>query len=75
MISVARFLIVLGLILILIGSVLYLMTRAGISLARLPGDIRVERGNFTCVLALGTSLLLSVVLTLILNLLARILNK
>jgi hypothetical protein len=75
MISVARFLIVLGLILILIGSVLYLMTRAGISLARFPGDIRVERDNLTCVLALGTSLLLSVVLTLVLNLLARILNK
>jgi hypothetical protein len=75
MISLARFLIVLGLVLILLGCILYMMTRAGISLARLPGDIRVERGNFTCILALGTSLLLSVILTLVLNLVVRILDK
>lgn len=75
MIVLARFLILLGLALIAIGSLLYLVARLGLPLGRLPGDIRIERQNFTCVFALGTSLLLSIVLTVLLNLLARLLNK
>ncbi|MBN1148164.1 MAG: DUF2905 domain-containing protein [Anaerolineales bacterium] len=75
MIVIARFLIVLGLTLTAIGGLLYLVARLGIPLGRLPGDIRFERQNFTCLIALGTSLLLSIVLTVLLNLLARLLNK
>ena len=41
----------------------------------LPGDIRIARKNFTCVFALGTSILLSILLTIGLNLLARLLNR
>ena len=36
------------------------------SLGRLPGDIRIDRGNFTFYCPLATCLLLSLVLTLIL---------
>ena len=75
MILIARILVLLGLGLIAVGGLLYLVARLGIPLGRLPGDIRVERQNFTCIFALGTSLLISVVLTVLLNLLARLLNK
>ena len=75
MIVVARFLIVLGLALTVVGGLLYLVARLGIPLGRLPGDIRIERQNISCIFALGTSLLLSVVLTVLLNLLVRLLNK
>ena len=64
-----------GAALVVIGGIVYLLGRAGISFGRLPGDIRFERGNLTCVIALGTSILLSVALTVILNLLARIFRK
>lgn len=67
--------IALGIALLVIGGVIMLLGRAGISFGRLPGDIRIERGNLTCVIALGTSILLSVALTVILNLLARSLRK
>jgi hypothetical protein len=40
-------------------------------LGRLPGDISGSRGGVTFYFPLGTSLLLSVVLTLVLNLLVR----
>lgn len=40
-------------------------------LGRLPGDIVWRRGNFTLFFPLATSLLLSAILTLVLNLLAR----
>jgi hypothetical protein len=75
MILTARILVLLGLALIAVGGLLYLIARLGIPLGRLPGDIRIERQNLTCTFALGTSLLISIVLTVLLNLLARLLNK
>lgn len=38
---------------------------------RLPGDIAIERGNFRLYFPLGTSIVVSAVLTLVLNLLFR----
>ena len=73
--SVGRVVVALGIVLLVIGGIIILLGRAGISFGRLPGDIRIERSNLTCVIALGTSILLSVALTVILNLLARILRK
>jgi hypothetical protein len=75
MLSAGRILMIAGVALVVIGGIVYLLGRAGISFGRLPGDIRIERGNLTCVIALGTSILLSIALTVILNLLARILRK
>jgi hypothetical protein len=75
MITLAKYLVVLGLILVVLGGAIYLLSRFEIPLGRLPGDIRVERGNFTCMIALGTSILLSIILTVVLNILIRVLNK
>lgn len=62
-----RVLLVVGIGLALLGGVLILLQRAGLS--RLPGDLVFRRGGMTVFLPLGTSLLLSVLLTLILLLL------
>jgi hypothetical protein len=75
MLSLARLLIIFGVILVLAGGLIYLLAKSGLNLGQLPGDIRLTSGNNTCVFALGTSLLLSVILTLLLNLVARFLNK
>ncbi len=75
MLSLARVLIILGVICIIAGGLIYLAARLGLQLGRLPGDIRIERNNMTCVIALGTSILLSVILTVVLNIIARYLNK
>jgi hypothetical protein len=75
MIVIARIFIILGIVLVIIGGLIYLAARLGITLGRLPGDIQIERGNSTCVIALGTSILLSIVLTILLNLFVRFLNK
>ncbi len=40
-------------------------------LGRLPGDIAVQRGNWSFYFPLATSILLSLVLTVVLNLFAR----
>lgn len=72
---VARVFIIAGLVFLLIGGVLLLFQRLGVQLGRLPGDITIERGNATCVVALGTSIFLSILLTLLLNLIVRVLNR
>ncbi len=75
MTTLARIFLTLGVIFILIGGLIYVLGRFGIQLGRLPGDIRIERQNFTCIFPLATSILLSILLTLGLSLLARFLNR
>jgi len=70
-----RILIILGLSLAAVGGLIYVAARLGISLGNLPGDFRIERQNFSCVFALGTSILISVVLTVILHIVMRFLNR
>jgi hypothetical protein len=67
--SMGRVLIVLGIALAVLGGLFLLAQRAG--LPRLPGDFVFRRGGLTVFLPLGTSLLLSLLLTLILMLLRR----
>jgi len=57
----------LGLLLLLLGKVPWL--------GRLPGDIRIEREGFSCYFPIVTMILLSIVLTLLLNLVIRLLNR
>lgn len=75
MITAARYLIVAGLIFLLAGAGLYLAARSGLDFSQIPGNIRIERGNFTCVFALGASIFLSILLTVLLNLLSHWLTK
>ena len=62
--DVSRFLIGLGLVLLLIGFVWPLLSKIG--LGRLPGDIVVERENFTFHFPLMTSIVVSILLSLVL---------
>ena len=59
----ARFLIVLGLVILVVGLLWPYLSKLG--LGRLPGDIVIERENTTYYFPLVTCLLLSVVLSLI----------
>ncbi len=71
MADLGRVLLGAGLVLALLGGALLLAGRFGLPLGRLPGDLH-WRGRHTEVWApLGTSLLLSVLLTLVLSLLSR----
>ena len=59
----ARFLIVLGLAILLVGLLWPYLSKLG--LGRLPGDIVIERENVTLYIPLATCLMLSLVLSLI----------
>lgn len=66
-----RILITIGAILVLLGLALLLAQRMHVPLGRLPGDFSHEGKNVRVYFPLGTSLLLSGVITLILYLIAR----
>ncbi|HEY4717774.1 MAG TPA: DUF2905 family protein [Anaerolineales bacterium] len=74
MTDLGRVLIVLGVVLLVAGG-LILLPRLGLSLGRLPGDLRFETGQFTCLIPIATSILLSLLLTLGLNLLGRFFDR
>ena len=70
--SIGRTLIVLGAVVALAGVVLLVAERfPGLRVGRLPGDIRIERGNFRFYFPLATSIVVSVVITLVLWLFGR----
>lgn len=73
--TIARILMIGGLILFLIGGGIYLAAKFGIPLGRLPGDIRIERDGFTFYFPLASSILVSVILTILLNVIARLWRK
>ena len=67
----ARLLLMLGLLLLVAGGVVYVLGRLGIPLGHMPGDLAWRRRNVSVYFPLGTSLLLSLLLSLILYLLGR----
>jgi hypothetical protein len=60
-----------GALLILAGLLVLGLERAGLPPGRLPGDLSYRGKNFQVFAPLGTSLLLSVLLSLVLYLLSR----
>jgi hypothetical protein len=64
---VGRLLIVVGLVIAGAG----LLIVFGVPLGRLPGDVVIRRGNATFYFPLGTSILVSVILTLLFAVLRR----
>ena len=68
--GLGKLLILVGGILIIVGAVLVLSDRIP-WLGRLPGDIYVERRNFTFYFPLTTSILFSVIVSLVLYFLSR----
>jgi hypothetical protein len=66
-----RVLIVMGAMIAVVGLLLMMGSRLPFRLGRLPLDFHVQRGNFSFYFPLGTSILVSLVLTLVFGLLNR----
>jgi hypothetical protein len=60
-----------GLVLVVIGLLVMGLGRLGLPLGRLPGDLSYRGKGFQVFAPLGTSLLLSILLSLLLMLIAR----
>jgi hypothetical protein len=73
--NIARYLMFGGIILFLIGGGIFLASKFGIPFGRLPGDIRIEGENGSFFFPITSSILISVLLTIVLNIISRFLQK
>jgi Protein of unknown function (DUF2905) len=70
MVGMAKTIILLGAVLIVVGIILLLLQKTPF-LGKLPGDILVERKNFTFYFPLATSIIISIIVSLILYLIGK----
>jgi hypothetical protein len=73
--NIGRLLMIGGVILFVVGGLVFLASKFGIPFGRLPGDIRIERDGFSFYFPLASSILISVVLTILVNVIIRLIKK
>ncbi|HTH42005.1 MAG TPA: DUF2905 domain-containing protein [Terracidiphilus sp.] len=60
-----------GVVVVVIGAIIMLAARFGLPLGRLPGDVAYRGKHVSVFFPIGTSILISIVLSLILYLISR----
>lgn len=75
--AIGRILVITGLAIAVAGLILILLGRTSLfsQLGNLPGDIRIEGNGFTCLIPFTSMIIISIMLTVILNVIARLLTK
>jgi hypothetical protein len=71
----ARLLIIIGLVIAFSGVVILIAARFFPWLGNLPGDFRIERDNYRVFLPFGTMILVSILATILLNVVIRIFRR
>lgn len=75
LLPIARMMAVFALVLLVVAGLLFLAAKFNISLGKLPGDFVIKRGNFTCAVPIVSSLLISIVITVLFNILLAVFKK
>jgi hypothetical protein len=73
--TLGKGILILGLVLVLVGGLFWVLGRAGLPLGRLPGDLRIERDGFSCLMPIASMILVSILLTVLLNIIIRLFNR
>lgn len=73
--NLGKYLIIVGLIIVLIGLIIFVLTKAGLPLGKFPGDIHIKKEKFGIYFPIVTSIVISVVLTLLVNFFLWIFKK
>jgi hypothetical protein len=71
----ARIFIILGIIFLVVGGLIYLSSSLHLPLGHLPGDIHIRGKNTDFYFPLTSCILISVILTILVNLVLRIFKK
>lgn len=71
--DLGRLLVLLGVGLVVIGGIILLLDRLpGLPLGKLPGDFSWEKGNTRIYVPIATMVVISIILTLLVNLILRL---
>jgi hypothetical protein len=72
--ELGKWLVLGGIGLAFLGALIWLLGRIPF-FGNLPGDIRIQTQNFTCFIPIVSMIIVSIVATIILNIIIRIVNK
>jgi len=72
MAHLGKWLVLIGLGVVALGLIVWLFGKLGVPPGRLPGDVRIEGDRWTFHFPIVTCLVVSVVLTMLLNVLMRL---
>ena len=72
--SIGRWILIIGIAFTVLGASIWLIARLT-GWEKIPGTLKWQSGNLTCVVPLLGSIILSILLTIILNLLVRWFNR
>ncbi len=72
MTEIGKLVIVIGALLVVAGVILLVIGRWHVPIGHLPGDIAYRRKNFAFYFPLGTSILISIILSLIFYFISRV---
>lgn len=64
---IGKWILIVGVVLIVVGAVVWLVESLGLPLGRLPGDVRVRGGGWYFSFPLVTCIVVSIVLAVLLN--------
>ncbi|MCS6909539.1 MAG: DUF2905 domain-containing protein [Anaerolineales bacterium] len=73
--TIGRWVFLAGVALMVLGGMLWLVGRFSLPLGRLPGDIFIQRDGSSFYFPITTMILLSLVLTVVANLIGRFFNR
>jgi hypothetical protein len=75
--DLGRLIILLGFVLIIVGGIFLAIGRAPLfrHFGHLPGDIRIEGENYSCFFPLMSMIVISLLLSLALNIVIRLINR
>jgi len=73
--NIGRLLMIGGIVLFVVGGLVFLAAKFGLPFGRLPGDIRIEREGFSFYFPLASSILISIMLTILVNVIIRLMKK
>ena len=71
--QIGKLLIFVGISVVVVGVIMLFLGRT--SLGRLPGDVTISTDNFTCFIPIASMILISLLLTIILNIVLRLFNR
>jgi len=66
--NLAKYLMIIGFVIIVVGAIIFGLTKIGIPLGKFPGDIQIKKEKFAIYFPIVTSIVISIVLTLLINL-------
>lgn len=72
--SLGKFLVLIGLVIVLVGVVFWLLQFLPLQVGRLPGDIHLRGERWSFYFPITTCIILSVLLTLVLNVILRLMR-